>query len=141
MTLHPTKTKLVDARPDGFDFLGYTFRGALRRPRPKSLDKIKETIRGKTRRTNGHSLEGIVASLTPTLQGWFAYFRHCHGNVFSTLDGWIRGRLRSILRKRRGGSGPGRGTDHQRWPNGFFTEYRLYSLSAAHSRLCQSPSG
>jgi RNA-directed DNA polymerase len=141
LTLHPTKTKIVDARTDGFDFLGYTFRGTLRLPRRKSLDKIKETIRVKTRRTNGHSLDCIVASLTPTLQGWFAFFRHCHGNVFSTLDGWIRGRLRSILRRRRGGSGPGRGTDHQRWPNGFFSEYGLYSLTAAHKRLCQSPSG
>ena len=29
LTLHPTKTKIVDARTDGFDFLGYTFRGDL----------------------------------------------------------------------------------------------------------------
>ncbi len=27
LTLHPTKTKVVDARTDGFDFLGYHFRG------------------------------------------------------------------------------------------------------------------
>jgi RNA-directed DNA polymerase len=141
LTLHPTKTKIVDARTDGFDFLGYTFRGALRLPRKKSLDKIKDTIRAETRRTNGHSLECIVASLTPTLQGWFAYFRHCHWTVYTTLDGWVRGRLRSILRKRRGGRGRGRGQDHQRWPNAFFTEHQLYSLSAAHVRFCQSPSG
>ena len=29
LTLHPTKTKIVDARTEGFDFLGYTFRGEL----------------------------------------------------------------------------------------------------------------
>ncbi len=28
LTLHPTKTRIVDARTDGFDFLGYHFRGA-----------------------------------------------------------------------------------------------------------------
>jgi RNA-directed DNA polymerase len=141
LTLHPTKTQIVDARTDGFDFLGYRFRGDLRLPRPKSLDKLKATIRAKTRRTNGHSLCCIVASLTPTLRGWFTYFRHCHWTVFPTLDSWLRGRLRSILRKRQGRAGRGRGADHPRWPNAFFAAHGLYSLSAAHVRLCQSPSG
>jgi RNA-directed DNA polymerase len=141
LTLHPTKTKIVDARTDGFDFLGYTFRGDLRLPRTKSLDKFKEAVRDKTRRNNGRSLPIILASLTPTLQGWFAYFRHCHRNVFRSLDGWIRMRLRSVLRRRAGGRGRGRGTDHQRWLNAFFDEQGLYSLCAAHDRLCQSPSG
>ena len=141
LTLHPSKTKTVDARTEGFDFLGYTFRGALRLPRKKSLDKLKDTIQAKTPRTNGHSLDCIVASLTPVLQGWFTYFRHCHWNVYRTLDCWIRGRLRSILRKRRGGRGRGRGTDHYRWPNAFFAKHRLYSLCTAHVRLCQPPPG
>jgi RNA-directed DNA polymerase len=141
LTLHPTKTKIVDARTDGFDFLGYRFHGDLRLPRKTSLDKLKATIRVKTRRTNGHSLICICATLTTTLQGWFAYFRHCHWTVFQTLDGWTRGRLRSILRKRHGRPGRGRGADHQRYPNAFFTEQGLYSLSAAHVRFRQSPSG
>jgi RNA-directed DNA polymerase len=141
LTLHPTKTKIVDARTDGFDFLGYTFRGVLRLPRKKSLDKLKTTIRVTTPRTNGHSLTCIVASLRPVLQGWFTYFRHCTGTVYRNLDRWIRMRLRSILRKRRGGSGRGQGTDHYRWPNKFFAEHRLYNLSAAHVRFCQSPLG
>jgi RNA-directed DNA polymerase len=141
LTLHPTKTKIVDARTESFDFLGYHFRGDLRLPRQKSLDKFKDTIRVKTRRTNGHSVSSIVASLTPTLQGWFAYFRHCHWNVYPSLDGWVRGRLRSLLRKRHGRHGRGRGADHQRWPNAFFAEHGLYSLSEAHGRLCQSPWG
>jgi RNA-directed DNA polymerase len=141
LTLHPTKTRIVDARDAGFDFLGYTFRGRLRLPRRKSLDKFKDTVRAKTRRTNGHSLGCIAVSLTATLQGWFTYFRHCHGNVFTSLDKWIRGRLRSILRKRKGLRGRGRGADHQRWPNAFFNDQGLYSLSAAHDRYCQSSMG
>src|SRR5271170_3050279 len=82
LTLHPTKTKIVDARTDGFDFLGYTFRGQLRLPRRKSLDKLKDTIRARTRRTHGHSLTWAIGSLTATLQGWFGYFRHCHWTVY-----------------------------------------------------------
>jgi RNA-directed DNA polymerase len=141
LTLHPTKTKIVDARTDGFDFLGYTFRGRLRLPRKKSLDKLKETIRAKTGRTNGHSVRMILASLQGTLHGWFGYFRHCHWTVYTTLDSWIRGRLRSILRKRAGRTGRGRGTDHRRWPNLYFANHGFYSLQAAHGRLYQSLRG
>lgn len=141
LTLHPTKTKIVDARTEGFDFLGYTFRGELRLPRKKSLDKLRDTIRAKTKRTNGNNLQWIVETLNATLHGWFGFFRHCHWNVFSGLDGWIRGRLRSILRKRAGRSGRGRGADHQRWPNVYFADLGLYSLNSAHGRLCQSLTG
>jgi RNA-directed DNA polymerase len=141
LTLHPSKTKIVDARTEGFDFLGYTFRGNLRLPRQKSLAKFKDTIRAKTGRTNGHSLTKTVETLNATLQGWFGFFRHCHWNVFTTLDGWIRGRLRSILRKRAGRCGRGRGADHQRWPNACFADCGLYSLYNAHGRLHQSLTG
>ena len=141
LTLHPIKTKIVDARTDGFDFLGYTFRGQLRLPRKKSLDKMKETIRAKTKRTNGTCLRWIVETLNSSLRGWFGYFRHCHWNVFTDLDSWLRGRLRSILRKRAGRRGRGRGADHQRWPNVYFADHGLYSLKAAHERLAQSLTG
>jgi RNA-directed DNA polymerase len=141
LTLHPTKTKIVDARTDGFDFLGYTFRGELRLPRKKSLDKLKENIRAKTKRTNGNNLQWIAGTLNATLQGWFGFFRHCHRNVFSDLDRWLRGRLRSILRKRAGRSGRGRGTDHQRWPNVYFADLGLYSLTTAHGRMYQPLTG
>jgi RNA-directed DNA polymerase len=138
LTLHPTKTRIVDARTEGFDFLGYHFRGALRLPREKSLKKLKDTVRAKTRRTHGHSMEFTCASLSVTLRGWFTYFRHCHGTVFRELDGWIRMRLRSILRKRSGWSGRGRGADHQRWPHAYFAELGLFSLEQAHAHLRQS---
>lgn len=138
LTLHPTKTKIVDARTEGFDFLGYHFRGALRLPRQKSLKKFKDEVRKKTKRTNGQDLPCVCARLSSQLRGWFTFFRHCHWSVFRDLDGWIRGRLRSILRKRQKRRGRGRGRDHQRWPNGFFEQQGLYRLSAAHVRFAQS---
>jgi RNA-directed DNA polymerase len=141
LTLHPTKTKVVDSQVEGFDFLGYTFRGRLRLPRKKSMDKLKDSIRAKTKRTNGCSLTRIAGALSMTLQGWFGYFKHCHGKVFSGVDGWVRGRLRGILRSRKGGRGRGRGSDHQRWPNTYFAEHGLFSLTAAHVRLHQSLTG
>ncbi len=70
LTLHPTKTKVVDSQVEGFDFLGYTFRGGLRLPRKKSMDKLKDSIRAKTKRTNGSSLHScITASLEPNAPG------------------------------------------------------------------------
>lgn len=139
LTLHPEKTRLVDAtQRGGFDFLGYHFERGYRWPRKKSLKKIKDTVRAKTRRNNGHSLEAIIASLNRSLVGWFEYYKHSHWTTFPSLDKWIRMRLRSILRRRRHRKGRGRGRDHQRWPNAFFADHGLFSLVAAHAEARQS---
>ena len=54
------------------------------------------------------------------------------------IDGWIRMRLRSILRKRRGLEGRGRGIDHQRWPNRYFTKLGLFCLPDARESTIAS---
>jgi RNA-directed DNA polymerase len=146
LVLHPSKTKIVDVRTDSFDFLGYHFqttrRGFLTRwPRQKSLDKLKDTLRAKTRRTDGRALQVIIADINRTLRGWFGYFKHSYYTTFQNVDGWVRGRLRSILRKRAGRRGRGRGRDQQRWPNRFFAEHGYYSLVAANAEARQPPSG
>ncbi len=138
LTLHPTKTKIVHVDVEGFEFLGYRFIKHRRFPRQKSLAKFQDAIRGKTKRTNGTSLKAIITDVNRTLRGWFEYFKHCWHTTFSTVDAWIRMRLRSILRRRAGRRGRARGLDHQRYPNAFFAEYGLFSLSAAHARECQS---
>lgn len=139
LTLHPTKTRIVDARSEGFDFLGYTFRGTKHFPRDKSRQKLKDSLRAKTRRTSGDSLQFIVKDVNRTLRGWFEYFKHSsYANVFRDLDGWIRMRLRSILRKRTGRKGRAHGSDHQRWPHRYFVEHGLFSLATAHASAVQS---
>ncbi|MGH7208414.1 MAG: group II intron reverse transcriptase/maturase, partial [Nitrospiraceae bacterium] len=138
LQLHPVKTRIVDAtQPGGFDFLGYHFERGKKWPREKSLRKFRDTIRVKTRRTNGHSLKVTIEDLNRTLKGWFGYFKHSYPTTFRTEDGWVRGRLRSILRKRSGRRGRGRGWDHQRWPNAFFAKLGLFSLKHAHAMACQ----
>lgn len=137
LSLHPEKTRIVNAQTaeGGFEFLGYRFERGRRWPRDKSLDKLKESIRSKTPRSNGHSFEAIAAAVNRTLRGWFEYFKHSYKTTFRSLDGWIRMRLRSILRKRRKRKGRGRGLDHHRWTNAWFTTMGLYSLEKAHRRL------
>jgi len=148
LTLSAEKTREVDMSREGefFDFLGYRFKRGkggklLRLVRPKSLAKLKESVRCRTRRCNGHSLETICRQLEPTLRGWFGYFRHAHDTVHVKLDGWIRMRLRSILRKRRGRRGCGRGRDHQRWPNDYFRKAGLYSLMEARKEYLSLRNG
>jgi RNA-directed DNA polymerase len=139
LTVHPTKTRIVDAtQKGGFEFLGYHFERGIKWPRQKSLDKFKDTIRIRTRRTQGQSLSDIIAKINPTIRGWFEYFKHSHENVFEPIDGWIRMRLRSILRKQQGKKGRGRGSDHQRWPNAYFEKLGYFSLAKARRFLVQS---
>jgi len=138
LALHPEKTRLVDMTTAGshFDFLGYRFKQSqrgkiIRLARPKSLSKLRETIRPKVRRANGKSMEAIIVEVNRTLQGWFAYFKHIHVSEMKVIDQWVRGRLRSILRKCTGRKGRGRGLDHHRWPNHYFTRMGLFCLQEA----------
>jgi RNA-directed DNA polymerase len=133
LTLHPEKTRIVDAtQRGGFDFLGYHFERGMRWPREKSLKKLKERVRAKTLRTDGRSLRAIVADVNRTVRGWYGYFQHSKSNVFATVDGYVRRRLRSLLEKRRGHARQGMGTAHQRWPNAWFARRGLLSLAAEH---------
>jgi RNA-directed DNA polymerase len=55
LTLHPTKTKIVDSRTESFAFLGYSFRGDNIHPRRESLAKMKTRITELTARSAWHT--------------------------------------------------------------------------------------
>jgi RNA-directed DNA polymerase len=142
LTLHPTKTRIVEAsQRGGFDFLGYHFERGYRWPRQKSLDKFKAAIREKTRKLRSGSMGEIIGDINRTTRGWFEYFKHSHRTTYEPLDKWIRQRLRTIQRKRHKGQGRARGVDHQRWPNTYFAEIGLFSLAIARTKASQSYSG
>jgi RNA-directed DNA polymerase len=142
LTLHPEKTRLVDAMErGGFDFLGYHFERGYHWTRKKSLKALKDKIRSKTRRTSGRSLAQVISDLNPILRGWFGYFKHSHWTIFDALDKWIRMRLRSILRKFIKRKGRGRGHDHFRWPNAFFADAGLFTLMDAWRAVRQPRCG
>lgn len=140
LTLHPAKTRIVDAsQKGGFDFLGYHFERGHRWPRKKSIQKLRETIREKTRRLDPRPMREIVADVNRTLQGWFIYFRHSVQNVFVKEDHYVRQRLRTLERKRHKLQGRARGRDHQRWPNAYFAKLGLISLALARAQASRSP--
>ena len=133
LTLHPEKTRVVDASvPGGFDFLGYHFERGMKWPRKKSLGKLKDRVRAKTPRLAGRSLRAIVADVNGTLRGWYGYFQHSKANTFAAVDGYVRRRLRSLLEKRRGRTRQGLGAAQQRWPNKWFARSGLLSLATEH---------
>jgi RNA-directed DNA polymerase len=141
LTLHPDKTHLGDCRVDGqgFEFLGYRFEAGKRLVRKKSLMSLKDKIRAKTKRNEGNSIDYVIASLNPTLKGWYAYFQHAHRYTFSTIDGFVRRRLRAMLRRQKHRPGQGRClNDHKQWPNAFFADLGLFTMSNAHKLARQS---
>ena len=141
LRLHPDKTHVGDCRIEGqgFDFLGYRFEAGQRRVRKKSRQKLFERLRVHTGRTRGDSLSKVIADLNPILRGWFHYFKHAHRITFSIVDGFVRRRLRAMLRKQLKRPGVGHTlADHQRWPNAFFAAQGLFTLTAAHAAARRS---
>jgi RNA-directed DNA polymerase len=135
LTLHPDKTRIGDSRQpgQGFDFLGYRFEAGYRFVRKKSRNAFKDKVRAKTGRGRGVSLGRIIADLNPMLRGWSGYFQYVVPSELRALDGFIRRRLRAVLRKQEKRPGFGRNLDdHQRWPNAFFAEHGLFTLTTAH---------
>jgi RNA-directed DNA polymerase len=80
----------------------------------------------------------IVKKLNPILRGWFKYFKHGDCQPLSSLDAWVRMRLRSILRRRKHRKGRGRGYDHVRWPNAYFVSLGLFTMTTAWERARRS---
>jgi RNA-directed DNA polymerase len=140
LELHPQKTRVIDTRESRFQFLGYEFwpregKPLGRAPRPSSLQKMHDAVRRKTPRRSGKSMREIIADLRPTLRGWYGYFRYSLWTVFPRMDGFVRRRLRSILRRfeKRRGSAKNR-DDNARYPNSYFRKLKFPSLSEAHEQ-------
>jgi RNA-directed DNA polymerase len=141
LKLNVEKTHVGDCRQpgQGFEFLGYRFEAGQRWVRNQSHRALRERIREKTRRKRGDSLAVIVADLNPMLRGWFNYFKHAHPMTFSGMDGFIRRRLRAVLRKQEKRPGLGRCLDdHKRWPKAFFADVGLFTMTEARALASRS---
>jgi RNA-directed DNA polymerase len=113
LTLHPAKTRVVNDREEGFDFLGFHHRrvrltgsqkesrGVLRWPSQKACRQFREQVRqlvcppGRLRQEQGE----CQRRLGRYLQGWKHYFRHGQSARTESETGPVRGRA--------GGAEPG----------------------------------
>jgi RNA-directed DNA polymerase len=121
------KSGIVHLR-DGFEFLGFSFRGRFLRPRPRALASFKDRVRSTTRRNAPVSLRQMIEDLNPLLRGWGNYFKV--GDVtslFEDLDQWIRMRLRSKVIRRHATT-----LSNRKMPNRVLQSMGLVSL--AHLR-------
>jgi RNA-directed DNA polymerase len=117
LTLHPTKTRVVDMGQDGFDFLGFHFHKKKSRKSGKLLpyiwasSKSMMNIRLKIhfiteRKRLSNTPDEVIKFLNMVIRGWRNYFRI--GNCalkFQQLDRYIRYRLEQWVRAKLGSRG------------------------------------
>lgn len=102
LTLHPDKTRIMNARVHGVEFVGFKFNGRWRRPRDKAIKRFKDEIRYRTRRQQPRNLQMVIQNINPVIRGWGNYFGKGAGfKRFIHLDSWIRMRLRCFKAKKR----------------------------------------
>lgn len=89
LTLHPEKTRVLDARREDFAFLGHTHRWRFGRLSldiaPKAMRRIRDELRQKTRRT-GMRRDAMIADLNPSIRGARQYFRRVRRRTLGKLD-------------------------------------------------------
>jgi len=105
LTVHPTKTRIVDVKSAGCEFLGFHFHKGRARtsgklsplmwPGPKAMKAIRRHIREQTeRRGLRGTFTAIVAQLNPIIRGWRNYFRVGNSTKkFQDLDRYVRQRV------------------------------------------------
>jgi RNA-directed DNA polymerase len=117
LTLHPTKTRVVDMGQDGFDFLGFHFHKKKSRKSgkllpyiwasPKSMINIRRKIHFITERKRlSNTPDEVIKFLNMVIRGWRNYFRigNCALN-FQQLDRYVRYRLEQWIRAKLGSRG------------------------------------
>ena len=139
LTLNESKTRIVDARQESFNFLGFAI-GMSKNwetgksfthicPAPKSFAKIKDRITQLTgRERTPIPLENIVGSMNASLRGWVSYFHYRNSSkVLNKVKTHAEDRLRTHLMKRH--KVKDRGAGFKRFTNQqLYTKYGLYKV-------------
>jgi group II intron reverse transcriptase/maturase len=117
LTLHPTKTRVVDMGREGFDFLGFHFHKLTSKrtnkllpyvwPSQKAMKAVRTRVHDiTTRKRLSNPLEEVVKYLNKIIRGWRNYFRIGNSTEkLQDLDRYVRQRLRQWLRSRKGARG------------------------------------
>ena len=117
LTLHPTKTRVVDMGQDGFDFLGFHFHKKKSKksnkllpyiwPAPKAMMSVRSKIHFITERMRlSNSLSEVIKFLNQVIRGWRNYFRIGNCTLkFQQLDRFVRYRLEQWVRAKLGSRG------------------------------------
>lgn len=112
LSLNEAKTRVVDARKESFNFLGFTIqvkksiktgkRFPLIRPSKEALAEIKAEIKALTCRKTLHlPKEVVIKKLNEVVRGWAGYFyyKNCSRDL-STIKRFLDERVRIYLRRK-----------------------------------------
>ncbi len=137
LRLNEQKTRRLDARTEGFKFLGFSVSWRRARqsgrpyphvePHPKSQGKLRDQLRAKLNHwTLWRAAEEVVPEVNRLLKGWGGYFHYANSTqVFSKINLYAANRLRRWLWRKAGG----RQALWAAYPNEVLRErYHLYSL-------------
>jgi group II intron reverse transcriptase/maturase len=117
LTLHPSKTRVVDMGRDGFDFLGFHFHKKKSKksgkllpyiwPSPKAMIAVRSKIHFITERMRlSNPLPEVIKFLNRVIRGWRNYFRIGNCTLkFQQLDRFVRYRLEQWVRAKIGSRG------------------------------------
>ena len=108
LTINTEKSKLINAREESFDFLGFRVRYDRSifskrgrfwniQPKPKSQKKIRQKINLKLKSIGHYPAYGVVSELNPIIRGWMNYYRIEKVSytqvAFRELESYLRNRL------------------------------------------------
>lgn len=112
LTLHPAKTRVLEARQQSFTFLGFTVRVArswrrgtwfpLTQPSAAARQELRDAVKALTGRERARRpTPDVIAAVNRVVQGWGGYFhfRHCTA-AFSALNEFVCDRVRIYLRRK-----------------------------------------
>ena len=117
LTLHSTKTRILDMGTDGFDFLGFHFHKMKSKktrkllpylwPGSKAMKAVRDKIRQiTTRKRLSNPMSEVVKYLNRVTRGWRNYFALGNSTKkLQDLDRYVRQRLRQLARNRKGARG------------------------------------
>ncbi|OGJ91000.1 MAG: group II intron reverse transcriptase/maturase [Candidatus Raymondbacteria bacterium RifOxyC12_full_50_8] len=140
LTLHPEKTRIVDTRDEGFNFLGFYYRKCHSKkngklypymwPNTKAMKTVRQGIKAWTEsRIQQLSLLEVVDRLNEVIRGWRNYF--VTGNCFrqfKLLDRYVWWRIRKFFLRKLGGRSRRAGIRF----NGWYRQCRITRFLAPH---------
>jgi RNA-directed DNA polymerase len=144
LALNEKKTRVIESRARGFEFLGFAFRwqkskkGPLyvrTEPSPAAEQTLRDRVRELTRiNTTWKTTPEIVREVNQVTRGWGNYYAlGQYGRSFGQMNSFIAHRLRQWL-WRKHGNPSGRFT---RWPTSVLWQtHGLHKLPTARSGIC-----
>jgi RNA-directed DNA polymerase len=139
LRLKQSKTRILNAEYEHFDFLGFTFIKDLNRNKDKRTTyfypshKAENAIRRRIRQIVDYrrpvKVEQLVKELAPVLRGWVNYFRIANSSrKFGKIRFYTAQRIRKFMRRHRGKVGYG----YKQYPDtflyqklGVYNDYRV----------------